>query len=102
MEILKKLRKKQELTGDEVYYIVSGQCYPDIEIIEEQRTGSGRWQEYWDTIFKAENNYYCIYWSKGLTELQEDYYDEQCAIKVKPIKKLIEITEWELVKEEEN
>lgn len=97
MEIIKKIKNKERLTEDEVYYIVSGQCYPEIEIIETIRHGEGRWNSYWDAIFKCDNKYYCVAYSKGLTEMQEDYYDEQIAIEVKPIKKMIEIIEWENV-----
>lgn len=45
------------------------------------------------TIIKVKDRYFAVGWSEGLTECQESYYDGPVE-EVKPVKKMVEITEW--------
>ena len=45
------------------------------------------------TIFKVANRFFAIDWEQGLTECQENFYNEQ-PYEVEPHDKVITITEW--------
>ena len=97
MNILEKLKSKTKLTDDEVYRIVIGDS--DNIVIEAEESGDhGRWTEYVAIIVKTiEDEYYEIWYERGLTECQEDYYEAQIARQVRPVKRMIEVIEWEEV-----
>ena len=97
MNILEKLKSKTKLTDDEVYRIVIGDS--DNIVIEAEESGDhGRWTEYVAIIVKTiEDEYYEIWYERGLTEYQENYYEAQIARQVKPVKRMIEVIEWEEV-----
>lgn len=63
------------------------------EEITREEGDSGRWNQYMTTIIKVKDRYFGVGWSEGLTECQESYYDGP-VYEVKPIKKMIEVTEW--------
>lgn len=67
------------------------------EEVAEEKGDSGRWQQYMTTIIKIKGRYFAVEWSAGLTECQENYYDGP-VYEVKPVKKIVEITEWVGVK----
>lgn len=94
--IVAKIKNNLMLTAQEVCDIIYEEV-DEIEIIEEEEYEHGRWNASMGTIFKLNNKYYCIYWYKALTEIQEDYFDEQVAQEVKQVKKMIEVTEWEFI-----
>lgn len=47
------------------------------EYIDEIELDSGRWTQGMQTIFKINEQLYCIYWERGLTECQDNEYWEQ-------------------------
>ena len=64
------------------------------EAIEEVVNGSGRWTEYVTSILKFGDRYFAIEWQRGLTENQEDYYDDAYPYEVKLIKKRVIVKEY--------
>lgn len=70
------------------------------EEITREEGDSGRWNQYMTTIIKVKDRYFGVGWSAGLTECQESYYDGP-VYEVKPVKKMIEVTEWVSVEKEE-
>ena len=67
------------------------------EMVDQEEGDSGRWNQHMTTIIEVEDRYFAVYWSAGLTECQESYYDGPVE-EVKPVKKMVEITEWVGVK----
>lgn len=65
--------------------------------VTREEGDSGRWNQYMTTIIKVKDRYFAVGWSAGLTECQESYYDGPVE-EVKPVKKMVEITEWVGVK----
>lgn len=57
----------------------------------------GRWTRPVTTICKFKEKYYAAYWEMGLTEYQEDEYWDTQVHEVKPVEKVITVTEWEEV-----
>ena len=41
--------------------------------------------------------YYMIGYDRALTEIQENDYENSYPVEVKPVKKIVEVTEWEEV-----
>lgn len=58
-----------------------------------------RWSVYTQTIVKLRDKYFSIDWSQGLTEIQEDEFDDQ-PYEVKKVEKMIPVTEWIPVKQD--
>ena len=97
MSILEKLKSKETLTEEEVYRLVIGDC-ENITIKEEEGGDHGRWSEYVTVVLETiEGEYYEVWYERGLTEYQENYYESQTARHIKPVKRMIEIVEWEEV-----
>lgn len=70
------------------------------EEIEQRDYGEpGRWERPVSSYCKIKDKWYAVYWQQGLTEMQEDYYEEQ-PVEVIPhiYKKTINIILWEEVK----
>ena len=67
--------------------------------VAEEKGDSGRWNQYMTTILKVKDRYFAVGWQRGLTECQENYYDGPI-YEVRPVKKMVEITEWYPVKNE--
>lgn len=89
-ELLKLLEEKYSFTDDEVQEIIS--------YFEKDREegDDGRWDRPIYSVIEVCNRYFGINWYKGLTEYQDNYYDEHVFEEVKPVKKMIEIIEWKL------
>ena len=97
MNILEKLKSKTILTEDEIYHLVR-EDYDEVFIKEEEAGEHDRWSEPVDLILETiEGEFYSIWYHRGLTEYQEDYYEAQIAEHVRPAKKIIEVIEWEIV-----
>ena len=99
MTIIEKLRNKEELTEDEVYSLVREGVKGIVTVDEDPSPDHGRWSRYVDIVVNIvdTDEYYNIFFEEGLTEMQENYYETQVATKVKKVKKIIEVTEWEAV-----
>ena len=99
MTIIEKLRNKEELTEDEVYSLVREGAEGVVIVDEDPSPDHGRWSRYVDVVVNivGTDEYYNVFFQEGLTEMQENYYETQVATKVKKVKKIIEVTEWEAV-----
>lgn len=60
---------------------------------KKQSQGSGRWSEQVLYIYSQGDEHYGVEYEEGLTEHQEDYYDEQVPVKLKA--KEVTITVYE-------
>ena len=70
--------------------------YKDIELVNEEEGEHHRWNFEAYNIYKIQGRYFQFYGFIALTEMQENYYDVQ-PIEVKPVEKVITITEWEAI-----
>lgn len=73
-------------------------CNCEVERIED---GEGRWSKYMLSIVEGEDDkFYSLYWEKGLTECQDNYFEAQEAEEVekRTFEKTITVTEWVKVK----
>ena len=97
MNILEKFKSKTILTEDEIYHLVR-EDYNEVSIKEEETGEHDRWSEPVVLILEAtEGEFYSIWYHRGLTECQEDYYEAPIAEHVRPVKRIIEVVEWEEV-----
>ena len=64
-----------------------------FEEVTVEEGDSLRWNRYMTTIIKVKDRYFGVGWQAGLTEYQENIYDGP-VYEVKPVKKMVEITEW--------
>ena len=92
MELKNKIVNGEELSADEVQYIYYGEVFPQVDYIGGDE---GRWTRYITVVYEINNSYYSIYYYKGLTECQENEFENQVANKVekRPVTtyKLIEV-----------
>ena len=54
----------------------------------------GRWERTIKSICELNGKYYSVIWFRGLTEYQENYYGDTEIVEVKPVEKVIKVTEW--------
>lgn len=101
MTIIEKLRNKEALTEDEVYSLVREGVKGVVMVDEDPSPDHGRWSRCVGVVVQIADTdeYYSIFYDEGLTEMQENYYEAQVATKVRKVKKVIEVTEWEEVDE---
>lgn len=57
-----------------------------------------RWCKWIEVIVKWKDKYYSIGYDEGLTECQEDDYSDSGIIEVKTVKKMVEVIEWQDVR----
>ena len=89
-KVIQCVREGQRLTENEVHFLVA-EC-----AIEEGDNGEDmRWVAPMYSIVEIDNDYYILYWYRGLTEYQENEYPDQIAKKVKKVKRVITIEDWE-------
>lgn len=69
-ELLNKIKNKEDLSREDWFNL-----FYEYEIHTEEGE-EGRWSRYMTTISKLNNTYIVTYWSKGLTEYQENEYDD--------------------------
>lgn len=94
MILVKKLYSGEALNKDELYFLATGFYLSRMEniideedmeaiiFVDEQDEDSGRWTKYKKTIFKIDNDLWCIEWEEGLTECQEnEFYDQPYKVK---------------------
>jgi hypothetical protein len=83
-----KIDKKEKLTERELQRLV------DYEI-EREEGEDRRWTRSISSIIKINGRTFCINWDKGLTEYQDNVYDEQpYEVKQHRYEKKIIVTEW--------
>ena len=78
-EIFDKIIKGEELTWEEVRDI-----YWELPSIAEEEGEHFRWCYPITKVFQVYDKYYSIWVMKGLTECQDNDYEAQVAIEVKP------------------
>lgn len=88
------------LNGEEISGEVWQVVHDNLDIVDttSDMDGAGRWTIPEDIIFKLDGRFFCIWFSRGLTEYQEDEWEDQVAIEVCP--KQITVTTWEVVDNE--
>jgi len=98
-ELIDKLINGKRLSEKEVQNLVTGDYdIPELNMVDENEGDTDRWSQFMETVFSFKGRYYALDWQRGLTEMQENYYDSQVAAEVKEVKKTIVVTEWEGVK----
>jgi hypothetical protein len=103
----REVRERMEKSKDSIVdKILTGKCLTDEEVefivdcglseysFSEEEGESSRWEQSMTTILKINDRYFAIDWERGLTEMQENYYDSQIAKEVIPVTKTITVTEW--------
>lgn len=69
---------------------------PNLVVAARIEEEDRRWSRCVKIIFKVNGErYFRIYYDKGLTECQEDYFEEQVAVEVEPKTRTIVETYWE-------
>lgn len=94
MILVKKLYNSEALNVNELHFLATGFCFSSMEnmidkedmdaitFIDEQDGDSGRWTKHKTTIFKVNNDLWCVEWEEGLTEYQEnEFYDQPYKVK---------------------
>ena len=87
-----KILAGKELTSTEVSQLVWMDVDINITQIDSVIIGEGRWDITEKVIFKINGRYFSIYYLRGKTETQEDYFPEQIAEEVEPIE--IKVIKW--------
>lgn len=91
--IIDKYDNKEPLTKTEVRELIWNYDYKRLE--GENR----RWSRWVDVIIKLKDRYFKVGYDEGLTEYQDnEYYTD--IVEVKPVEKMVMITEWEEIKHE--
>lgn len=84
--------------AEELGLTLTGFLLEEGKIIEETFEKGGRWSNFRTYIIEYKGKYYSTYEEVPATECQEGAdFDEGTPIEVKPVKKMIEVTEWEEV-----
>lgn len=94
MILVNKLYSGEELNENELHFLATGFCFSNMEnmidkedmdaitFVDEQDGDSGRWTKHKTTIFKVNNDLWCVQWEEGLTECQEnEFYDQPYKVK---------------------
>lgn len=94
MILVNKLYSGEELNENELQFLATGfylssmknmideEDMDAITLIDEQDGDSGRWTKHKTTIFKVNNDLWCVQWREGLTELQEnEFYNQPYKVK---------------------
>lgn len=85
--ICDKIARKEALSADEVRYLnYVDYSKDDIKEIERDVISHGRWTDTIEIVFKvnATSKVYSVTFEQGLTECQEDEYEEQYAVEMEP------------------
>ena len=97
-EFLTRYDKKETFTEDELKDIYWGDLeWEDddegVEEIDEEIEEKRRWSQFVYKYVKIGSRYFCLTADIGLTEYQDNSYDYQPE-EVKPVEKVITVTEW--------
>lgn len=92
-ELMERALSGKRLAEDKWKYLIyEGE---EIDRVEEE---DRRWSRWVEVIIRWKDKYYSIGYDEGLTECQEDDYSNSGIIEVKPVKKMVEITEWQNIR----
>lgn len=97
--IVNKIDSGEQLSEDELEKLVSS----SFVVEEDKDSDLGDWTQAVSTIIKVKDRYFEIDWDEGLTEYQENYFDEQ-PYEVIPLtyQKIVTETSWQPIKKENN
>ena len=82
-----KIARKEALSAEEVQYLdYVDYSKDDIKEIERSVISHGRWTDTIEIVFKvnATSKVYSVSFEQGLTERQENEYEEQYAVEMEP------------------
>lgn len=96
-EFLTRYDNKETFTEDELKDIYWGDFEDDddewVEEIDEETDEKRRWSQFVYKYIRIRSRYFCLTADIGLTEYQDNEYNYQ-PIEVKPVNKIITVTEW--------
>lgn len=96
-EMLAKIDAGEKLDRSELAKL----CY-DYSICDEEGY-EHRWVREMESIVELDGRYFSILWMRGLTEYQENEFEDQpVEVRKHTYEKTIEVTEWIPIKGEEN
>jgi len=84
----KKQVNKKHFTANQVKELV---WENEVERTEGENR---RWSRTITSIIKFGGKYYSVYWEQGLTEMQENEYEDQNAPEVKQVEETITVKKW--------
>lgn len=87
-----KILTGKNLTSEEVSQLIWRNTDIDITRIDSIVVDEGRWDVTEEVIFKIDKKYFSVYYLRGKTEMQEDYFPEQIAEEVEPTE--IKVIRW--------
>ena len=65
----------------------------EIQECDEEADEKRRWSQFISKYYKINDRYFCFLADIGLTEYQDNDYEFQ-PVEVKPVEKIVVITEW--------
>ena len=68
-ELLRKIDNHEDLSSQDYWEMI------DNHSIYSEEGEDSRWTRFMYNLIKLGDRYFEIYWQKGLTEMQEDYWD---------------------------
>lgn len=89
-ELMERALSGKKLADDEWKFLIY-----EGEEIDRVENDSRRWYKWVEVIVRWKGKYYSLGYDEGLTECQEDEYYDSGIIEVKPVKKMVEVTEWQ-------
>lgn len=88
-EVLRKIDAGEALTEKEIRTLVL--CGYAVEEIEHS---VGRWERQVSSIVEIKNRYFSIDWSEGLTEIQENSFDDFYPEEVESYEETVVVKKW--------
>lgn len=96
-EMLAKIDAGEKLDENELAEL----CYRHS--ICDEEGDDRRWVREMESIIELDGRYFSIFWLRGLTECQEDEFEDQpVEVRKHTYEKIIEVTEWIPIKGEGN
>lgn len=96
-EFLERYDKGDHFNEDELRDLYWGDIEAEpgeiIEECDEEEDEKRRWSQFIYKFIKMNDRYFCFTADIGLTEYQDNSYDFQ-PVEVKPVEKIVVITEW--------
>lgn len=86
--IINKYDNNEELTPGDIRTLV-------LEFEWERKEHENRrWSRWVDVVVKLEDRYFMVGYDEGLTEMQDNEYDDTSIVEVMPIEKTVTIIDW--------
>ena len=89
-ELMERALGGKKLADDEWKFLIHEG--DKVAVVEDDPS---RWYKWVEVIVRWKDKYYSIGYDEGLTECQEDEYYNSGIVEVKPVKKMVEVTEWQ-------